>query len=103
MITPAYSPTATERVLPRLALDFTTASLDPRVTVTRALNTATRVNSSGDVEVVSANLPRFDFDPTTLVCKGLLIEETRTNLLRYSEAFDNVYWTPARASVTLML
>jgi hypothetical protein len=44
MITPAYSPTATERVLPRMALDFTTGVLDPRVTVTRALNTATRVN-----------------------------------------------------------
>ena len=44
MITPAYSFTAMERVLPRLALDFTTASLDSRVTITRALNTATRFN-----------------------------------------------------------
>lgn len=82
MITPAYALTATERVLPRMALDFTTASLDPRVTVTRALNTATRVNSSGAIEIVNANLPRFDY---TLgsggACKGLLIEEARTNAL----------------------
>lgn len=82
MITPSYSATATERVLPRMALDFTTASLDPRVTVTRALNTATRVNSSGAIEIVNADLPRFDY---TLgsggACKGLLIEETRTNAL----------------------
>lgn len=84
MITPAYNPTATERVLPRLALDFTTASLDSRVTVTRALNTATRVNSSGYIETINANLPRFDYDPTTLVCKGLLIEEARTNFCLYS-------------------
>ena len=84
MLTPAYAPTATERVLPRLALDFTTASLDPRVTVARALNTATRFNSSGQIEIVNANLPRFDYDPSTLACKGLLIEETRANVLPYS-------------------
>lgn len=80
MITPSFNLTATERVLPKLALDFTTASLDARVTITRALNTATRTNSSGVIEVVNANLPRFDYDPTTLVCKGLMIEESRKNL-----------------------
>lgn len=37
--------------------------------------------------------PRFDFDPVTLVCRGLLIEEARTNLLLYSEQFDNAVWT----------
>jgi hypothetical protein len=81
MITPAYSPTATERVLPRLALDFTTASLDARVTVTRANNTATAINASGVIALVNANLPRFDYDPVSLTCKGLLIEESRTNAL----------------------
>ena len=82
MITPAYSPTATERVLPRMALDFTTASLDSRVTVTRALNTATRINSSGVIETVNANLPRFDYSlGSGGACKGLLIEEARTNSL----------------------
>lgn len=79
MITPSYALTATERVLPKLALDFTTASLDPRITFTRSLNTATRVNSSGNIETVNADLPRFDYDPTTLACKGLLIEESRIN------------------------
>lgn len=80
MITPAYSPTATERVLPRLALDFTTAIADPRVATTRAGNTATRFNQNGLIEIVSANLPRFDFSPTALTCQGQLIEETRANL-----------------------
>lgn len=89
MITPAYAPTATERVLPRLALDFTTASLDARVTVTRALNTATAINSSGVIAAVNANLPRFDYDPVALTCKGLLIEEARTNLQTYSETFSS--------------
>ena len=81
MITPSYSLTATERVLPRLALDFTTASLDPRVTFTRSGDTATVTNSSGVIVGVNADIPRFDFDPVTLVCRGLLIEESRTNVL----------------------
>lgn len=94
MITPGFNLTATERVLPRLALDFTTASLDPRVTVTRALNTATRVNSSGLIETVNANLPRFDYDPVTFLPRGLLIEETRANIIGSSNAFTNAtYWT----------
>jgi hypothetical protein len=81
MITPSFSLTATERILPRMALDFTTATLDPRVTFTRTGDTATVTNSSGVIVAINANLPRFDFDSTTLTCKGLLIEESRTNLL----------------------
>lgn len=93
MITPAHAFTATERVLPRLALDFTTGVLDPRVAVTRALNTATRVNSSGLIETVNADLPRFDYDPITLATKGLLIEETRANLLLHSSGVNEIAWT----------
>ena len=81
MITPSFGLTSTERVLPRLALDFTTALLDSRVTFTRTGNTATVTNSSGVIVGINADLPRFDYNPTTLVCKGLLIEEARTNLL----------------------
>jgi hypothetical protein len=94
MITPSFSLTATERVLPRLALDFTTASLDPRVTFIRAANTATVVNSAGNIEVVNADVPRFDFNPSTLACRGLLIEETRTNSLRNNTMQGVVAGTP---------
>lgn len=80
MITPSFGLTATERVLPNFAVDFTTAILDPRITFTRVGNTATYINSSGIITAINANLPRFDYNPTTLVCKGLLIEETRKNL-----------------------
>jgi len=92
MITPSFALTATERVLPRLALDFTTASLDPRITFTRTGNTATVINSSGFVVPINANLPRFDYNPSTLVCNGLLIEESRINLLLYSAVFNNAAW-----------
>jgi len=87
MITPSFSLTATERVLPKLALDFTTAVLDPRITFTRttnASNPATYVNSSGVITLATNNQPRFDYDPITLVCKGLLIEESRNNACVYS-------------------
>jgi len=98
MITPSFGLTATERVLPKLALDFTTASLDNRITFTRALNTATRVNSSGYIESVLADTPRFDYDPLTLVCKGLLIEEVRENRFIYSEDFNA--WSKTQSAVT---
>lgn len=100
MIAPSFSLTATERVLPRLALDFTTASLDGRITFTRSGATATRVNSSGLVEVMIADTPRFDFDPVTLACKGLLIEEARTNQATYSDDLANAAWTKTRSSIS---
>lgn len=96
MITPSFSLTATERVLPKLALDFTTASLDPRVTFTRttnATNPATYINSNGLITAATNNQPRFDYTLNTGgACKGLLIEESRANLLSYSEQFDDAYW-----------
>lgn len=107
MITPSFALTATERVLPKLALDFTTAVLDGRITLTRALNTATRFNSSGYIETVNADLPRFDFNPATLVCRGLLIEEACVNLNTYSNDFRNTAtagatrpWSWTRSTVT---
>jgi hypothetical protein len=83
-----------------MALDFTTASLDSRVTFTRSGNTATVINSSGLIAPINANLPRFDFDPIALTCKGLLIEEARTNLWTYSDDFSNAVWNKTRGSIT---
>jgi hypothetical protein len=84
---------------PAFSLDFTTAVLDPRVTFTRSGNTATRVNSSGLIEVVNADLPRFDFDPVTLACRGLLIEQAKSNLAPYSEDFNN--WSKTNTTVVV--
>lgn len=98
MITPSYGLTATERVLPKLALDFTTASLDSRVTFTRALNTATRINNNGLIEIVNANLPRFDYTLNTGgSCLGLLVEETRTNSITNSNDITATGWTTTLA------
>jgi hypothetical protein len=70
-----------------LTLDFTTGSLDPRLTFTRASTTATYINSSGYVTTAGTNVARFDHDPTTLAPRGLLVEGTSTNLLNWSESF----------------
>jgi hypothetical protein len=86
-------------VLPRLTLNFTTASLDSRITFTRTGNTATVTNSSGLIAGSNADLPRFDYDPITLVCKGLLIEQQSTNLLTYSEQFNDASWVKLNTTI----
>jgi hypothetical protein len=51
------------------------------------------------VEVVPANFPRFDHDPVTGECLGLMIEEQRTNLVLNSlSGYQNLY--PANTTVT---
>lgn len=51
-----------------------------------------RYNAQGKYEWLGNDAPRFDYDPVTKAVKGLLIEEQRTNLLTYSEEFDNAAW-----------
>jgi hypothetical protein len=68
---------------PSLDLDFTQEELDPRITFTRG-SIGTRVNRNRLIETVDANQPRFDYDPVTGECKGLLIEESRYNDWIYS-------------------
>ena len=65
-------------VRPSLDLDFTQEELDPRITFSRG-SIGTRVNRNRLIETVAANQPRFDYDPVTGECKGLLIEESRVN------------------------
>ena len=57
------------------------ASLDPYVPTPGAAPSSTAFYG-----------PRFDFDPVTLLPRGLLVEEQRTNLLLYSERFDDAIW-----------
>lgn len=52
------------------------------------------------LKTASNNEPRFDYDPVTLEAKGLLIEESRTNLLTYSAQFDNAAWLKIGTTVT---
>jgi len=89
-----------------LSLDFTAmSSLDSRFTFTRA-STGTYINSIGLVTTMAAastNDPtkaRFDYDPTTLAPRGLLIEGTATNVCLRSEDFGNALWQVDNSGAT---
>ena len=60
------------------------ARVGPTPTFTRA-SSATFVDSDGLVKLVSSNTPRFQHNPITGICEGLLLEGTKTNFARYSE------------------
>lgn len=69
---------------PTLNLDFANSQeLDPRITFTRG-SIGTFVNKNGLIEIAPANIPRFDYDPISGECRGLLVEEQRTNLVTNS-------------------
>lgn len=59
-------------------------------------STATRVNESGLIETVAANIPRLDY--TNSVCPVLLLEPSSTNLLLRSEEL-NTTWTKNRVTI----
>ncbi|WP_434222821.1 phage head spike fiber domain-containing protein [Limnospira platensis CENA597] len=68
-------------------------------TVTGA-STATYVDATGKIRTATVNKPRYTFNPETGERLGLLVEEARSNLVRWSEDFDNATWTKTRASIT---
>ena len=79
-------------VAPVLNLDFAnTKRLDPRITFTRS-STGTYVDEFGVIKTAASNEARFDHDSDGNSL-GLLIEESRTNLVTYSEDFSVTYWT----------
>jgi hypothetical protein len=52
------------------------------------------------LQTAPANVARFDHNPVSGESLGLLVEELRTNLVTYSEQFDNAAWRKFRASIT---
>ncbi|MDY0028700.1 MAG: hypothetical protein RBR86_02030 [Pseudobdellovibrionaceae bacterium] len=100
---------------PSLSMDFTngtsgrytlngTAYNDLSSFLTAAGGTFTRASvgtyfdSTGTLQTAAPGQPRFDHDPITHAPKGILIEESRTNLLPYSEDFSQ--WSKFTATVT---
>ena len=76
---------------PTLDLNFAAEKkLDSRITYSRT-GAASFIDKFGLVKIVGDNVPRFDHDLDTRECKGLLIEESRTNIHPYSQDLSN--WT----------
>ena len=79
-------------VRPTLDLNFARVkALDPRITFTRSSG-GSYVGADGLIKLAGVNVPRFDHDPVTGESLGLLVEESRSNLLQRSEEFDNASW-----------
>ena len=71
-------------VSPSIVMDFANSkTLDPRITFTRT-TTGTYVGSDGLIKTAGINEARFDHDPDTGESLGLLIEESRTNVITNS-------------------
>jgi hypothetical protein len=72
---------------PVLDLNFTSGTLDPRISFSRPSG-ASYVGPDGYIKYAVANQPRFDYSPSnTGTIVGLLLEEQRTNLLPNSTKF----------------
>lgn len=52
------------------------------------------------LQTAAINQPRFDHDPITGECKGLLVEESRTNLFQQSATFSVSPWVAVRTTVS---
>ena len=100
-IVPAKYNTSTNTLLSQIPIDGT-----GDFTVTRATSPttgrSTRVNALGQIELVADNVPRLDYPLGGAVngCPALLVEPSASNLLWYSDEFNNVYWSKSFGTVT---
>jgi hypothetical protein len=64
--------------------------------------TGTYTNSQGLLATASSNVPRFDYNPSTLAANGVLLEGASTNLALQSNSFVSSPWSlsTVNASVT---
>lgn len=78
--------------------DFRTCdtAIDPRITFTRA-SADWRFNSSGVLVSVASGAPVIEFDPVTLVNKGLRVQPQRINAIRNATMLGAVAGSPGTA------
>ena len=76
-----------------------TARRGPTPVLTRG-STGTFVGSNGLIQSAAINAPRFDHDPVTLASMGLLIEETRQNLVLQSENHPSTSWSKTGLTIS---
>jgi hypothetical protein len=78
------------------------AQLEQRSAVTAYTATTTQAitNYIPVLQTAASGVARFDNNPTTGESLGLLIEESRSNLVTYSSQFDNAAWTKTASTIT---
>ncbi len=77
--------------------DYITTSDTDRIRLRSLSNFIGSIDNVSVKEVITSNIPRIDYSNG---CGSLLLEPQRTNLVNYSESFDNAYWTKNGSSVT---
>jgi len=84
-------------------INATLAQLEQRSSVTAYNPTTTTPITNYIPQLLTApiNQPRFDFNPTTGESLGLLIEQSSTNLVTYSEQFDNAIWGKMSSTISV--
>jgi hypothetical protein len=85
---------------PSLRMSFAQVQdrIDPRMAVARA-STAYGRNRYGRLVSRPANTARWHYRPSDGVCQGVIVEAARTNLILYSEQFNDAAWTKTNCSV----
>jgi len=79
-------------------MPLVTRTFSDIITFTRASSGA-YFDATGTLQTATTNNARFDYNPSTLAARGMLVEEQRTNLLLRSAEFGT-WWTPLRATVS---
>jgi hypothetical protein len=69
------------------------ATVGDALTCSRALNTATRVNSAGLIETVAANMPRITWERGVDQCPNLLVEKSEVGNIRDAGDLTTGLWT----------
>ena len=88
---------------PTLNLNFAGSRvLDPRITLSRS-SVGTYMDDNGLLKTAAADEPRFDHDDVTGESLGLLIEESRTNLIPYSVVNTTNWTSSGQTPVSLSL
>lgn len=78
--------------------DFMAGSLPAGLAYTRSGN-AWCYNSSGVLTQLSANVPCFEYSPTTMALRGMRIEGGKTNLITRSNDLAGAGWTATNLAV----
>lgn len=83
-------------------IDVWGAQLEQRASATAYTPTTTQAVTTyiPVLQTAASGVPRFEHNPVTGESLGLEIEEQRTNLVTYSEQFDNGAWAKGAATVT---
>jgi hypothetical protein len=79
---------------------FPTSYIPSADSFTSRASTGTFIGSNGLIQSAATNVARYNYNPLNLALSPkLLLEPAATNLLTYSEQFDNAVWTKSNTTL----